>query len=125
MRRIFQHTILWIVALSILNTSIDVADNISVFSTTDSGKPEYIEIESIIELVMDTANDKTLPDQKGNDQQTPLKKTTVFDFSFQEKKEKTITRLAGTTIPHFPYAYCSGALSPGFISFFSPPPDNI
>lgn len=125
MQRIFQHTIFWIVALSILNTSIDVADNISAFSITDPGKKEYVEIESIVELVMDTAIDKTLPDQKGNDQQTTLKKTVVFDFSLQEKKEKTVIRLSGIAMQHFPYAYCSGALSPGFISFFSPPPDNI
>ncbi|HRN56771.1 MAG TPA: hypothetical protein PLL71_09980 [Agriterribacter sp.] len=123
MRRILQHTILWIVALSILNTSIDVADNLTALST-HSGQVEYMEIESIVELLMDSTIDQTLPDQKGNDQQTTLKKLTVFDFSFQEKKEKTVARVAGASIPHFPYAYRSGALSPGFISFFSPPPDH-
>lgn len=125
MRRIAQHIILWIVALSILNTSIDTADNFSVLSETDSGLPEFIEIESIVELLMETVSDISLPDQKGNDSHTMLKKNTVFVFSFQERKEKTTVHTQDVSTPYFPYAYCSGALSSGYISLYSPPPDLI
>ena len=124
MRHVFQHITLWIVAISILNTSIDVADNMSAFSGANSGKSEFLEIESIVELLMETVSDTSLPDQKGNDQPTMLKKNTVFFFSFQERKEKPVTRLPDSLIPHFPYTYYSGALSPGYTSFYSPPPDN-
>jgi hypothetical protein len=124
MRRIFQHTLLWIIAVSVLNTSIDVTDNSSLSPQT-SGGDQYIEIESIVELLMDSALDKTLPDQQGNDYQTTLKKTTVIDFSLPEKRVRTIGNLLLLGKKHLPYAYCSGALSPGFVSHFSPPPDTI
>lgn len=124
MQRIFQHTLLWIIAVSVLNTSIDVADNLS-FPPQASAGDQYIEIESIVELLMDSALDKTLPDQQGNDYQTTLKKTTVIDFSLPEKKVRTIGNPLLFEKKHLPYGYCSGALSPGFISLFFPPPDNI
>ena len=124
MQRIFQHTLLWIIAVSVLNTSIDVKDNLLFSSQTSTGD-QYIEIESIIELLMDSALDKTLPDQKSNDYPTTLKKTTVIDFSLPEKRVRTTGNPFPFEKKHLPYGYCSGALSPGFISLFSPPPDTI
>jgi len=123
MKRSILHIIFWIVAFSILNTSVDVADNIPSLPASSSALVEYIEIESIVELFMDTVLDKTLPDQKGNDHQNTSKKNTVFDFSFQEKKERTgfppLKRIE-TRIPDY-YKRC--LLCAGFTSFFSPPPD--
>lgn len=123
MKRSILHIIFWIVAFSILNTSVDVADGIPSHPVSSSAPVEYLEIESIIELFMDTVLDQTLPDQKSNDHQNTLKKNTVFDFSFQEKKDRTgipPLRSIDTRIPDH-YRRC--VLCAGFTSFFSPPPD--
>jgi hypothetical protein len=77
---------LWLTALSILNSSIDITE--SPFATHYAGvtEDEYEEIESIAEFLLDETFDQTLPDQSGNDEQGLLKKSTTFDFSLPERK---------------------------------------
>lgn len=125
MRQFFRHTILWLIALSILNTSIDIVDNdlkpVPSSSTTDT---EYNEIESITELLLDETTDQTLPDQKGNDEQGLLKKSATFDFSLPEKKIKIITNPAAASQLHLNGEQNQPNLPAGFTTLFTPPPDK-
>jgi len=81
--KIGKHIILWIVALSILNTSIDIVDDGAVFqSLTDQADDgvSYTEIESIVEYLVNetTDHEEQFPDSTGNDQQSILKKAAGF-----------------------------------------------
>ena len=126
MRQFFRHTVLWLIALSILNTSIDIMDTDagSVASSSSTTDTEYNEIESISELLLDETTDQTLPDQKGNDEQGLLKKSATFDFSLPEKKIKIITSPAAACRQ----CLCKEANQPdlpaGFSNLFTPPPDK-
>ncbi len=115
---------LWLTALSILNSSIDITE--SPFATHYSGiaEEEYEEIESIAEFLLDETFDQTLPDQTGNDEQGVLKKSTTFDFSLPERKVKIcidhylddLSRLTGDNN--------RADLHAGYITIFTPPPDQ-
>lgn len=103
MLKIGKHIILWIVALSILNTSIDITDDGPGIPSGDQADDgiTYTEIESIIEyLVNETSDhDEQFPDSTGNDQQSILKKAAGFDFSLPEKRQKLLLPIiAGTDI---------------------------
>ncbi len=125
MRKILHHTILWVIALSILNTSIDVMEFNLPLAGTGQQESQYNEIESIVELVLDETSDheKNLPDNKNNDQQSILKKSVVFDFSLPQKKEK----LLSPDIIHLnnkPQAVSGNTLLPeGFTRLIVQPPD--
>lgn len=124
MRRVLQNILLWIIALSILNTSIDAPDFMA-HPVQSFSKDQFLEIESIVELLMDSIFDQSLPDQKGNDYPTALKKNIVIDFFLPEKKSKLTENYNFFRKQSFPYIYNDGALCPGFKSLFSPPPDTI
>lgn len=123
MRKKLQHILLWIVALSILNSSIDVIDTPFVRAGASSAESRYLEIESILELVLDTTLDQTLPDHTGSDQHSLLKKNTSFGFSnYQPKVRLVVTSPAIHAAPRL-FATVSGTPLQGFITVFSPPPD--
>src|SRR5690606_10205782 len=83
----------------------------------------YLEIESLLELVLDTTLDQTLPDHTGSDQHSVLKKNTSFTFSIHQPKEKLVAAPPAQSSNPLFIATVSGAPLQGFISFFSPPPD--
>ncbi|MDF2384090.1 hypothetical protein JMG10_21650 [Nostoc ellipsosporum NOK] len=123
-----KHIILWIVALSILNTSIDIVDDGAVFQTLSDQADDgitYTEIESIVEyLVSETSDhDEQFPDSTGNDQQSILKKAAGFDFSLPEKRQRFLSPVlagAGCT----PSAREAAFLLPsGYINRLIQPPD--
>lgn len=92
MLRFFRNIALWLVAFSVLNTSIDFREFIplSQVSYANADAEDYYEMESIIELLISTATDidNPIPDNTNEEQQTVLKKVAGFDFSFSLKKEK-------------------------------------
>lgn len=106
MLKIGKHIILWIVALSILNTSIDIVDDGTVLqSLTDQADDgiSYTEIESIVEYFVNETSDhdEQFPDSTGNDQQSILKKAAGFDFSLPVKKQRLLSPvLTGTHSIH-------------------------
>lgn len=124
MRRILQNILLWIIALSILNTSIDAPD-FNSFQVHSFSEAQYIEIESIIELLMDSILGENLPDQKGNDFPSTLKKNMTIDFSLPEKRSLLPGRLIAFLPLCVPYNFDNGILCRGFKTFFSPPPDLL
>lgn len=126
MRQFFRHTVLWLIALSILNTSIDIMDTgaASFASSSSATDTEYNEIESIAELLLDETTDRTLPDQKGNDEQGLLKKSATFDFSLPEKKIKIITGPAAVNQQCLNGEQNQPHLPAGFTALFTPPPDK-
>lgn len=129
MKKVSQHIILWIIALSILNTSIDIAEfNIPASKMAVTGEQDqYNEIESIVELVMDETSDheQKLPDTQGNDQQSILKKSVVFDFSLPVKKEKLLSPVI-LNLNSKPEYISNGSLLPeGFTTLLTQPPDFI
>ena len=125
-----RHIILWIVALSILNSSIDVLETFVPLAFThhnnsSSQQQEYDAIESIAELVLDvvTNHEKRLPDSKNKEQQSLLKKPIAFDFSLPIKKEKLLSPFI-INIANQPQTVNNVSMLPaGFILVFSPPPD--
>jgi len=125
MRQFFRHTVLWLIALSILNTSIDVIDtDLRSVVSSSSTNTEYNEIESITELLLDETTNQTLPDQKGNDEQGLLKKSVAFDFSLPEKKIKIITGPAAINHQRLNREQDQPNLPAGFTTLFTPPPDR-
>lgn len=125
MRQFFRHTILWLVALSILNTSIDIIEADPVLqSAPETGEPIYNEIESIAEFLLDEAIDQTLPDQKGNDEQGLLKKTASFDFSLPEKRQRISSDQYISISREMHAEQNQPGLPAGFITVFTPPPDQ-
>lgn len=115
---------LWLTALSILNSSIDITE--SPFAAHYAGvmEEEYDEIESIAEFLLDETFDQTLPDQSGNDEQGLLKKSTAFDFSLPERKVRI-------NIDHSVQNRCAltgetnhADLPAGHTNIFTPPPDQ-
>jgi hypothetical protein len=123
MLQFFKHTMLWLTALSILNSSIDITE--SPFATHYAGVADdvYEEIESIAEFLLDETFDQTLPDQTGNDEQGLLKKSTTFDFSLPERKVRihinyylnNHSRLCGDNN--------HADLPAGYTTIVTPPPD--
>lgn len=124
MQQFFRHTVLWLIALSILNTSIDIVDTDQKSVASSTTDTEYNEIESIAELLLDETTDQTLPDQKGNDEQGLLKKSVAFDFSLPEKKIKIITGLAAASRQYLNGEPTQPDLPAGFTALFTPPPDK-
>lgn len=124
MLQFLKHTVLWVIALSILNTSIDIPENqLNPFAATGSLDEEYDEIESIAEFVLDETIDQTLPDQSGNDEQGVLKKSVAFDFSLPEKKEKILTAYFHSNSIELTGEQDKDDLPAGHTSIFTPPPD--
>lgn len=124
MLKFLKHTLLWIIALSILNTSIDIPEStLSPFAADGSLDEAYDEIESIAEFVLDEAIDQTLPDQSGNDEQGVLKKSTAFDFSLPEKKERNLTTYFHSNCIELTGEQDKDDLPAGHTSIFTPPPD--
>jgi hypothetical protein len=126
MKCFLKNTVLWLVSFSLLNSSIDVMDDVrTVQAGGNSIVEEHIEIESIAEFLLQETGNSTLPDNKENDQQIIIKKIVSFDFSIPERKEKTLpSQLQGNN--------CWQAISnqhqklpKGFISIDTPPPDFI
>lgn len=122
-----RQTLLWIMALSILNTSIDVIEwDTPSFATENAHNSlaQYDEIESIVEWVMSEASDEQqqLPDTN-SEQQKLAKKATSFDFSLPVKKVQLLSDLliAGTLRPSL-LSTCHH-LPDGFTAIFTPPPD--
>lgn len=125
MRQFFRHTILWLIALSILNTSIDFVDtDRGSAASSSSSDTEYNEIESIAEFLLDETTDQTLPDQKGNDEQGVLKKSVTFDFSLPEKKIKIINDPTRAGHQRLNGEQDQSHLPAGFTALFTPPPDR-
>lgn len=125
MRQFFRHTVLWLIALSILNTSIDFVDtDRGSASSSSSTNTEYNEIESIAEFLLDETTDQTLPDQKGNDEQGLLKKSVAFDFSLPEKRIKIINDPTGAGGKRLNGEQNQSHLPAGFTALFTPPPDR-
>lgn len=122
MRKRLQHILLWIVALSILNSSIDVIDAPQLHAGAVATENRYLEIESILELVLDTTLDQSLPDDTGSDQHL-LKQAGSFVFSTHQPKEKLVAPPPEHSADPLFITLVSGAPQQGFISFFSPPPD--
>lgn len=120
--------LLWIMALSILNTSIDVIEWDTPFFTLDGnreGMAQYDDIESIVEWVMSETSDdhsSTVPDTN-SEQQKLLKKASNFDFSLPVRKVQLLSDLliAGTMRPTL-LSTCHH-LPAGFTALFTPPPD--
>jgi hypothetical protein len=127
--KIGKHIILWIVALSILNTSIDIVDDGAVFqSLTDQADDgvSYTEIESIVEYLVNetTDHEEQFPDSTGNDQQSILKKAAGFDFSLPEKKQRLLSPVF-TRANSTPSAREAAFLLPaGYINRLIQPPDR-
>jgi len=125
MLQFLKHTVLWLIALSILNTSIDISENqLSTFSATGSLDEAYDEIESIAEFLMDETIDQTLPDQSGNDEQGVLKKSVAFDFSLPEKKEKVLAAYFYSNSMELTGQQDKDDLPAGYTYIFTPPPDQ-
>jgi hypothetical protein len=123
MLQFFRHTILWVIALSILNTSIDIPENPFASFASSAQDEAYDEIESIAEFVLDETLDQTLPDQTGNDDQGILKKAPAFDFSLPEKKERQIGQHFLTNGIKLTGKQDQNDLPDGFTSLFTQPPD--
>lgn len=124
MLKFLKHTLLWVIALSILNTSIDIPESrLNPFAADGSLDEAYDEIESIAEFVLDEAIDQTLPDQSGNDEQGVLKKSAAFDFSLPEKKERSLTAYFHSNSIELTGEQDKDDLPAGHTSIFTPPPD--
>ena len=129
MLTVSRHIILWIVALSILNSSIDVLETFIPLSFTGhhnsaSQQQEYDAIESIAELVIHEVTNQGLPDTKNKEQQSLLKKPIAFVFSLPIKKEKLLSPFI-INIANQPQAVSDVSMLPaGFTLVFSPPPDR-
>lgn len=119
-----RHGLLWLVALSILNTSIDQVEAGYDTSVGNADAIVYNEIESIAELLLDGTMDQSLPDQKGNDQQGLLKKAAGFDFSLPEKKQCWVTGYARSMCCPAMQEHYLLRLPSGYASLFTPPPDR-
>ncbi len=127
MLRAAQHIVLWIVALSILNTSIDIIDVAYPVhpESRATGMLEYNEIESIVEYLIDetSGHEKQLPDTKGNDQKSLLKKVASFDFSMPVKKEKIVSVLSEGMNKKHSIPDNATLLPAGFTTRLIQPPD--
>lgn len=126
MRNFFRHILLWVIALSILNTSIDIAEYPALGSnSTANATDHYDEIESIAELLLDETTNQTLPDQKNDDQQGVLKKSASFDFSIPEKKERHLSPFIGNFLGKLDSQNQADALPQVFEAIETPPPDLV
>jgi len=125
MKKIGQHILLWLVSLSIVNTSIDVADESFSYTVAapSSTVPRFNEIESIAEYVLDNTMNQTLPDHKGSKQNGMIKKACAFDFSMPEKKDKIILNIAEHITKMDLVAHYTFHLSPGYKTILTPPPN--
>ncbi len=119
-----RNIVLWLIALSILNTSIDVADLGNFHSSASASMQGYNEIESITEFIFSEALNQPLPDNEGADQQAVIKKAGSFDFSIPEKKEKLIPAHLLYKNVKKTAGYYHSELPPGFSDYFTPPPDR-
>lgn len=128
MLKTIHHTFLWLVALSVLNSSIDIVETVhTAYSRDTATSAEYNEIESIVEYFIDEATDhqQQLPDTKGNNEQSLMKKMAAFDFSMPVKKEKLVSPVIVNTsnIPlainnscHLPAGYTTRIIQPPDLS---------
>lgn len=124
MRQTFARIIFWFVSLAILNTSVDVADDVAFDANPGiSSVEEYNEIESLAELLMEEVTDQSLPDNKGNDSQGMLKKSVSFNFSVEGKRPPIIAEMAFSDGAGYNGDCYTFHLSPGFRTIFSPPPN--
>ncbi|PZR24900.1 MAG: hypothetical protein DI535_20275 [Citrobacter freundii] len=126
MLKFLKHILLWVIALSIINTSIDIPESrLNSLASDGSLDEAYDEIESIAEFVLDEATDKTLPDQSGNDEQGVLKKSVAFDFSLPEKKERNLTAYFHSNSIELTGEQDKDDLPAGHTTIFTPPPDLV
>lgn len=131
MRKITYHIVLWLVALSVLNSSIDVVESFTpplqkTTAAKETGMQSNDEIESIVELVMDEAtnHEQRLPDNKDNEQKSTLKKPVAFDFSLPVKKEKLLSPFINNSDSNLQAASNAASLSSGYTTISTPPPDK-
>jgi hypothetical protein len=123
----FRNIALWLVAFSVLNTSIDFREFIplSQVSYAHADTDDYYEMESIIELVISTTTDmdNPMPDNTSEDQQSTLKKAIVFDFSFNVKKEKNNSTTELATAKKYSVTPENALLPQGYVLTLIQPPD--
>jgi hypothetical protein len=128
MTKVLQHIILWIAALSILNSSVDAIDVSYIFPQKNTVAPvdEYNQIESIVEFVVDEASNhqKSMPDQKGGNEQGTLKKTGSFELSLPVKKEKALSAIFINLSQRPVIINGCRHLPAGHTTIFSPPPNH-
>lgn len=130
MRKRFLNSIIWIVAISILNTSISIPD----ISSDDFGNTpmeafsNWNEFESIYEWVAEAALDiknavPELQDGQG-DEHVILKKHTPDFVPIRFEKEHIIHTIS---YRHTVKQPDRGSYKPlaGYITLFSPPPDMV
>lgn len=127
MKKIIHHSLLWLIALSVLNTSVDITEwpdfRVPAGSLADV---EYNEIESIVEMVMDETSDheQQLPDQNGNDQQSLLKKASFYDFSLPVKKLNLLSPFLVALNARPEEVTSRNDLAAGYVLRLTQPPDQ-
>lgn len=127
MKKIIHHSLLWLIALSVLNTSVDITEwNDPSAPAGRLADMDYNEIESIIEMVMDEATDhaQQLPDQNGNDQQCIMKKASFYDFSLPVKKLNLLSPFLMTLNVRPEVVISNDGLAPGYVLQLTKPPDQ-
>lgn len=122
-----RQIILWVVALSIINCSIDVADVTPAMFSDQQQVVGWNEFDSFVEYVAEEALDieNALPETEQNDQHNEhsvLKKTVSFIFAItfpsnhiSYPEAHALDDELAEAHPHKPLA--------GYITLFSPPPD--
>lgn len=131
MRSRIYHILLWIVSLSILNSSVDVSEFGMAINHDDAdhrsgGVDDFDEIESVVEwIIAETSSDQQtgLPDTD-QDPQKLVKKAVAFDFSMPVRREQTLTRWQLLQIRKPIAVNDNNKLSDGFTTLFTPPPDS-
>ncbi|RYY57854.1 MAG: hypothetical protein EOO09_01095 [Chitinophagaceae bacterium] len=127
MKKIIHHSLLWLIALSVLNTSVDITEwpdfRVPAGSLADV---EYNEIESIVEMVMDETSDheQQLPDQNGNDQQSLVKKASFYDFSLPVKKLNLLSPFLVALNARPEEVTSRNDLAAGYVLRLTQPPDQ-
>lgn len=123
----FRNIALWLVAFSVLNTSIDFKEFIPLSQAhyADADSEDYYEMESIIELLVSTTTDmdNPIPDNTSEDQQTTFKKVAFFDFSFTIKKEKNNITAELATAKKYAATPENALLPQGYALTLIQPPD--
>lgn len=129
MLTITRHIVLWIVALSVLNTSIDITETFLPAhhdANSIASSDNYNEIESIVEYLIDESTDheQQMPDNKNNDQETLLKKMAAFDFSMPVKKQKLLSPVVAAGLTIYPALPHTTFLPSGHSNRLIQPPDQ-
>lgn len=127
MKKIIHHFVLWVIALSILNTSVDITEwQTPAVSGNEQSDVDYNEIESIVEFVINETSDhsRQLHDVDGNDQQPLVKKAAFYDFSLPVKKLSLLSPFLITLSARPEIVTADHELAAGFVLRPSQPPDQ-